>query len=59
MFMCPFVVNELCQKNKSIEGVESSGKVSWTKEMLHVFRDICIIAIDRRMRPSTHFDKAK
>jgi hypothetical protein len=41
-----------------MEGVEISDKASWTKEMLHIFCDICIVVIDRRLRPSTHFDKA-
>jgi hypothetical protein len=41
----------------SMEGTESSDKASWTKEMVHTFCDICIIAIDRGMRPNTHFDK--
>jgi len=27
--------------------------------MLHIFCDICIVVIDRRPRPSTHFDKAE
>jgi len=42
-----------------MEGAESSDKASWTKEMLHIFCDICIVVIDRRMRPNTHFDKAR
>jgi hypothetical protein len=27
--------------------------------MLHTFCDICIVAIEKGMRPSTHFDKAE
>jgi len=41
-----------------MEGAESSDKASWSKEMLHIFCDICIVAIEKGMRPSTHFDKA-
>lgn len=41
-----------------MEGAESSDKASWSKEMLHTFCDICIVAIEKGMRPSTHFDKA-
>lgn len=41
-----------------MEGAESSDKASWTKEMLHTFCDICIVAINRGMRLNTHFDKA-
>lgn len=33
-------------------------KASWTKEMLHTFYDLCIKAINMRMRPNTHFDEA-
>ena len=40
-----------------MEGVESSDKASWTKKMVHTFYDICIVAIDREMRPITRFDK--
>ncbi|KAI5589047.1 hypothetical protein BDE02_05G135300 [Populus trichocarpa] len=40
-----------------MEGLESFDKVVWTKEMLHIFCDICIKAIDMGMRPNTHFDK--
>ncbi|XP_034912173.1 uncharacterized protein [Populus alba] len=40
-----------------MEGLESSDKAAWTKEMLHIFCDICIKAIDMGMRPNTHFDK--
>jgi hypothetical protein len=41
-----------------IEGLESMDKASWTKEMLHTFYDLCIKAINMRMRPNTHFDEA-
>jgi hypothetical protein len=41
-----------------MEGAESSDKASWSKEMLHTFCDISIVAIEKGMRPSTHFDKA-
>jgi hypothetical protein len=41
-----------------MECFESSDKVSWTKKMLHIFCNICIVDIDRGMRPSIHFDKA-
>ncbi|KAI5556555.1 hypothetical protein BDE02_18G043900 [Populus trichocarpa] len=37
--------------------LESFDKAAWTKEMLHIFCDICIKAIDMGMRPNTHFDK--
>eukprot|EP00258_Populus_trichocarpa_P040208 XP_024456227.1 L10-interacting MYB domain-containing protein-like [Populus trichocarpa] len=40
-----------------MEGLESFDKAVWTKEMLHIFCDICIKAIDMGMRPNTHFDK--
>ncbi|XP_011016448.1 PREDICTED: uncharacterized protein LOC105119946 [Populus euphratica] len=40
-----------------MEGLESLDKVAWTKEMLYIFCDICIKAIDMGMRPNTHFDK--
>jgi hypothetical protein len=40
-----------------MEGAKSSDKASWTKEMMHTFCDICIVAIDRGMRPSIYFDK--
>ncbi|XP_024445096.1 uncharacterized protein LOC112324790 [Populus trichocarpa] len=40
-----------------MEGLESFDKAAWTKEMLHIFCDICIKAIDMGMRPNTHFDK--
>ena len=32
-------------------------KVAWTKKILYIFYDLCIKAIDMRMRPNTHFDK--
>ena len=41
-----------------MKGVESSNKASQTKEMLHIFCDICFAAIDRGMMPSTQFNKA-
>jgi hypothetical protein len=41
-----------------IEGLESMDKASWTKEMLHTFYDLCIKAINMRMRPNTHFNEA-
>ncbi|KAJ6989010.1 hypothetical protein NC653_021795 [Populus alba x Populus x berolinensis] len=41
-----------------MEGAESSDKASWSKEMLYTFCDICIVAIKKGMKPSTHFDKA-
>jgi hypothetical protein len=40
-----------------MEGLESFDKAAWTKKMLHIFCDICIKAIDMRMRSNTHFDK--
>jgi hypothetical protein len=40
-----------------IEGLESFDKAAWTKEMLHIFCNICIKTIDMGMRPNTHFDK--
>ena len=40
-----------------MEVLESSDKAAWTKEMLNIFCDICIKAIDMGMRPNTHFDK--
>lgn len=41
-----------------MEGPENLDKAAWTKEMLHVFCDLCIKAIDMGMKPNTHFDKA-
>jgi hypothetical protein len=40
-----------------IDGLESMDKTSWTKGMLHTFYDLCIKAINMRMRPNTHFDE--
>lgn len=45
--------------NKKIEGSQSHDKTSWTGEMLHIFCDICIKAIEKGMRSTTHFDKAE
>uniref|UniRef100_A0A2K2BZP3 Myb/SANT-like domain-containing protein n=1 Tax=Populus trichocarpa TaxID=3694 RepID=A0A2K2BZP3_POPTR len=42
-----------------MKGLESFDKAAWTKEMLHIFCDICIKAIDMGMRPNTHFDKTR
>ncbi|KAL9369097.1 hypothetical protein Peur_040296 [Populus x canadensis] len=41
-----------------MDGSDTHDKASWTKAMLHTFCDICITAIERGMRPNTHFDKA-
>lgn len=41
-----------------MDGSESHDKASWTKAMLHTFCDICIKAIEKGMKPHTHFDKA-
>uniref|UniRef100_A0A6N2KAQ1 Uncharacterized protein n=1 Tax=Salix viminalis TaxID=40686 RepID=A0A6N2KAQ1_SALVM len=35
---------------------ESMDKAIWTREMLHIFCDIYIKAIDMGMRPNTHFN---
>ena len=43
--------------NDRMEGGDNMDKVSWTPEMLHIFCDICITAIELGMRPTTHFDK--
>jgi hypothetical protein len=43
--------------NKEIEGFQSHDKTSWTREKLHIFCDICIEAIKKGMRSTTHFDK--
>jgi len=43
----------------TMEGLESMNKAAWTKEILHRFCDLCIKAIDMRMRPNTHFDKIR
>jgi hypothetical protein len=40
-----------------MEDPETMGKTAWNKEMLHVFCDICIMAIDMGMGQNTHFDK--
>ena len=40
-----------------MEDSEYMDKVTWTKEMLHTFCDICIRAIELGMRPTMHFDK--
>ena len=40
-----------------MEGGDNTDKVSWTPEMLNVFCDTCITAIELGMRPGTHFDK--
>ncbi|XP_011014260.1 PREDICTED: uncharacterized protein LOC105118094 [Populus euphratica] len=40
-----------------MKDAKSSNKVSWSKDMLHIFYDICIVAIEKGMRPNTHFDK--
>jgi len=42
-----------------MEGLDSFNKVAWTKEMLHIFCDIYIKAIDMGMRPNTHFNKTR
>ncbi|KAI9390399.1 hypothetical protein POPTR_008G176600v4 [Populus trichocarpa] len=42
-----------------MEGLDSFDKAAWTKEMLHIFCDICIKAIDMGMRPNTHFNKTR
>lgn len=41
-----------------MDGSESHDKASWTKAMLLTFCDICIKAIEKGMKPHTHFDKA-
>ncbi|KAJ6936708.1 L10-interacting MYB domain-containing protein-like isoform X2 [Populus alba x Populus x berolinensis] len=41
-----------------MDAPENMDKAAWTKEMLHVFCDLSIKAIDMGMRPNTHFDKA-
>ncbi|KAJ6882210.1 L10-interacting MYB domain-containing protein [Populus alba x Populus x berolinensis] len=41
-----------------MDGSDTHDKASWSKAMLHTFCDICITAIERGMRPNTHFDKA-
>ena len=39
------------------EDSQSQDKACWTREMLHVFCDICIKTIEKGMRPNTYFDK--
>jgi len=51
---CVILLNVL---KDTMEGVEFIDKAAWSKEMLHIFCDICIKAIDMGMRPNTHFDK--
>ncbi|XP_061966912.1 L10-interacting MYB domain-containing protein-like [Populus nigra] len=41
-----------------MDGSDTHDKASWSKAMLHTFCNICITAIERGMRPNTHFDKA-
>nr|XP_034887277.1 uncharacterized protein LOC118027890 [Populus alba] len=41
-----------------MEAPKNMDKATWMKEMLHIFCDLCIKAIDMGMRPNTHFDKA-
>ena len=41
----------------TMEGVESMDKAAQSKEMLHIFYDLCIKTIDMVIRPNTHFDK--
>ncbi|XP_061962417.1 L10-interacting MYB domain-containing protein-like [Populus nigra] len=41
-----------------MDNPETIDKAAWNKEILHVFYDLCIKAIDMGMRPNTHFDKA-
>ncbi|KAJ6967310.1 hypothetical protein NC652_004765 [Populus alba x Populus x berolinensis] len=41
-----------------MEGPENLDEAAWTKEMLHVFCDLCIEAIYMGMRPNTNFNKA-
>ena len=40
-----------------MDDFESMDKANRNKEMLHIFCDICIKAIDMGMRPNSHFDK--
>ena len=40
-----------------MEGGDNTDKIQWTPEMLHIFCDICITAIELGMRPTTYFDK--
>ncbi|KAG5243702.1 L10-interacting MYB domain-containing protein [Salix suchowensis] len=41
-----------------MDNFESTDKAAWNKEMLHIFYDLYIQAIDMGMRPNTHFDKS-
>ena len=41
-----------------MDNFESTDKAAWNREMLHIFCDLCIKAIDMGMRPNTHFDKS-
>jgi predicted extracellular nuclease len=41
-----------------MEDSQSQDKAYWTEEILNTFCDICIKAIEKGMRPNTHFDKA-
>ena len=41
-----------------MDNFESTDKAAWNREMLHIFYDLCIKAIDMGMRPNTHFDKS-
>jgi hypothetical protein len=43
--------------NKAMKGSWSQDKASWTREMLHIFYDICIKTIKKGMIPNTYFDK--
>ena len=38
-------------------GFEYLDETAWTKEMLHIFCDLYIKAIDMKMRINTHFNK--
>ena len=40
-----------------MDGSDTYDKACWIKAMLHMFCDIYIKAIERGMRPNTHFDK--
>ena len=52
MFACKYVIQI------GMDNLETIDKAAWNKEMLHVFYDLSIKAIDMGMRPNTHFDKA-
>jgi hypothetical protein len=43
---------------KNMEDSQSQDKVCRTREILNIFCDICIKAIEKGMQPNTHFDKA-